>query len=58
MILSLAGLHQTAKRHGLALPARTWRSAMEVETTTRGHAHPDAVAAGFDSPAPPYSCAR
>ena len=32
-------LHQTAKRHGLTLPAPTWRCAMVAETTTRG---PDA----------------
>ena len=32
-------LDQTAKRHGLTLPARSWRCAMEAETTTRG---PDA----------------
>ena len=31
-------LHQTAKRHGLTLPVRTWRCAMEAETTTRGPA--------------------
>ena len=33
-------LHQTAKRHGLTLPVRTWRCAMEAETTTRGPAAP------------------